>query len=380
MARPAIERSAWRFLAHRAALTNWPTLANWRSLANGALLAAGLAAVAVLASRFARDLVNPTGPSPVSPVLCAVLLGVLWRNTIGLGAGFLPGLQWITNNLLRLGIALVGLRLSLSGLASTAGMAIPVVVACISVAIGASYVVGRMLGLSKPLQLLLAAGTSVCGCTAICAMTPVVRARAVESGLAVTCVVVIGCTGMLLYPWLAHATFGDASNAAAVFLGTSIHDTSQVMGASLIYAQQFNAGDTVAVAGFTKLLRNLSLLILVPLFAMWVGNGGTPEAHAKRRQVLPAFLIAFVVLALARTGGDAVFTSPEVAAAWSQIVAVGVGASDLFLVCGMTAIGLSVSLADLRGVGAKALGAAVAVAAAVGACSLGMTLLMQRVA
>lgn len=374
MARPAIERPAWRFLAH------WPALANWRSLANGALLAIGLAAVAVLASSLVRDLVNPSGPSPISPVLCAVLLGVVWRNTIGLRAGFLPGLQWITNNLLRLGIALVGLRLSLGGLASTATMALPVVVACITVAIGVSFVVGRMLGLSQPLRLLLAAGTSVCGCTAVCAMTPVVRARAVETGLAVTCVVVLGCTGMLLYPWLAHATFGDVSDAAAVFLGTSIHDTSQVMGASLIYAQQFNAGDTVAVAGFTKLLRNFSLLILVPLFAMWTGNSGAPEAHAKRRQVLPVFLIAFLALALARTGGDAIFTSPDVAAAWAQLIAVGVGASDLFLVCGMTAIGLSVSLADLRGVGAKALLAALIVAAAVCGTSLLMTQLMLRLA
>ena len=66
------------------------------------------------------------------------------------------------------------------------------------------------------------------------------------------------------------------------------------------------------------------------------------------------------------------------AAAWSQIVAIGLGASDLFLVCGMTAIGLSVSLADLRGVGSKALLAALIVAVSVCACSLGMTLAMQR--
>lgn len=351
----------------------------WRSLTNGVVLAVALAALAVLASKGLQDWLNPTGPAPVSPVLCAVLLGVIWRNTIGLNAGFVPGLQWITNNLLRIGIALVGLKLSLSGLASTASMALPVVIVCISVAVGISVLVGRLFGLSKPLQLLLAAGTSVCGCTAICAMTPVVRARAVDSGLAVTCVVVLGCTGMLVYPWLAHAVFGDATNAASVFLGTSIHDTSQVMGASMIYAQQFNAPDAVAMAGFTKLLRNLSLLILVPVFAMWTGNSGAPESHAKRRQVLPAFLIAFVLLALIRTGGDAVFGGGgDVAAAWSQIVAVGLGASDLFLVCGMTAIGLSVSLADLRGVGSKALIAALIVAASVCACSLGMTLAMQR--
>jgi uncharacterized integral membrane protein (TIGR00698 family) len=362
MARPAIESTP-----------------AWRSLANGVVLAVALATLALVASKVVQSWVNPTGPAPVSPVLCAVLLGVIWRNTIGLRAGFLPGLHWITNNLLRIGIALVGLKLSLSGLASTATMALPVVIACISVAVGVSVLVGRLFGLSKPLRLLLAAGTSVCGCTAICAMTPVVRARAVESGLAVTCVVVLGCTGMLLYPWLAHATFGGATNAAAVFLGTSIHDTSQVMGASMIYAQQFNAADAVPIAGFTKLLRNLSLLILVPLFAMWTGNADKPEAHAKRRQVIPAFLIAFILLAVLRTGGDALFSGGgDVASAWSQIVAVGLGASDLFLVCGMTAIGLSVSLADLRGVGSKALFAALIVAVSVCACSLGMTLAMQR--
>jgi uncharacterized integral membrane protein (TIGR00698 family) len=351
----------------------------WRTLANGAFLAVALAAAAFLASKAVQGWLNPNGPAPVSPVLCAVLLGVIWRNTIGLGAGFVPGLQWITNNLLRIGIALVGLKLSLSGLASTATMALPVVIVCITAAIGVSVVVGRMFGLSKPLRLLLAAGTSVCGCTAICAMTPVVRARAVESGLAVTCVVVLGCTGMLIYPWIAHAVFGENTHAAAIFLGTSIHDTSQVMGASMIYGQQFSAPDAVPVAGFTKLLRNLSLLILVPLFAMWTGNSDTSDSTAKRRQVLPAFLIAFVLLAFVRTAGDAVFAGSEISSAWSQVIAVGLGASDLFLVCGMTAIGLSVSLADLRGVGSKALMAALLVALAVCACSLGMTLLMQRI-
>ncbi|HVY82875.1 MAG TPA: putative sulfate exporter family transporter [Steroidobacteraceae bacterium] len=345
----------------------------WRTLANGALLAIALTLVAELAARALKDWLNPAGPSPVSPVLCAVLLGVAWRNTVGLSDGFVPGLQWITNNLLRLGIALVGLRLSLSGLASTAGMALPVVLACITMALVVSLLVGKALGLSQPLRLLLAAGTAICGCTAICAVTPVVKARAVDTGLALTCVVVLGCTGMLLYPWLAHTVFGNATHAAGVFLGTSIHDTSQVMGAALIYAQQFDASDAVAVAGFTKLLRNLSLLILVPLFAMWSGNRSGSEAKVKRSQVLPAFLIAFVLLALVRTAGDSLTAGTAVTHTWSQAIGVALGASDIFLVCGMTAIGLNVSLADLRGIGARALGAALLVAVAVCTVSLSMT-------
>ncbi len=345
----------------------------WRTLTNGTLLAIALAIAAEVASRVFRDLLNPDGPSPVSPVLCAVLLGVAWRNTVGLGAGFLPGLQWVTNNLLRIGIALVGLRLSLSGLASTATLALPVVIGCITTAIVVSVAMGKMLGLSQPLRLLLAAGTAVCGCTAVCAIAPVVRARPVESGLAITCVVVLGCTGMLVYPWLAHAIFGNATNAAAVFLGTAIHDTSQVMGASLIYAQQFDASDAVPMAGLTKLLRNLSLLILVPLFAMWSGTSSESQAKVKRSHVLPLFLIFFIALALLRTAGDSVLSGTAVASAWSQVVAVGLGASDLFLVCGMTAVGLSVSLADLRGIGSRALIVALVVACAVCACSLTLT-------
>ncbi len=351
-----------------------------RALANGAALAVALALAAEVTSSALREWLNPAGPSPVSPVLCAVLLGVVWRNTVGLGTQFLPGLQWITNNLLRLGIALVGLRLSLRGIASTATIAVPVVVGCITVAIGTSFLIGRFLGLSQPLRLLLAAGTAVCGCTAICAMTPIVRARPVESGLALTCVVVLGCTGMLLYPWLAHVVFGDSTHAAGVFLGTSIHDTSQVVGASLIYAQQFGAGDTVAVAGFTKLLRNLSLLVLVPLFAMWAGNPDGAKGKLRLAQVLPTFLIWFVVLAVVRTLGDGFVAGTAFAPAWSQAITTGLGASELFLVCGMTAVGLSVSLADLRGVGSRALAAALLVALTVGLCSLSLTALMERLA
>ncbi len=233
MAGPAIQRPAWR------------------TLAQGALLAFALAAVAYLASIAVHDWLNPSGPSPVSPVLCAVLLGVIWRNTIGLGAGFVPvfsGSPTISahRHRPRRAQAVAERR---AGFNSHDGAA-----RCARLhhrpAIGVSVLVGKMFGL-QPLQLLLAAGTSVCGCTAICAMTPVVRARAVESGLALTCVVVARMrTGMLLYPWLAHFRVRRQHESRGRYSsGTSIHDTSQVMGASMIYAQQFNAADAVPIAG-----------------------------------------------------------------------------------------------------------------------------------
>jgi len=88
------------------------------------------------------------------------------------------------------------------------------------------------------------------------------------------------------------------------------------------------------------------------------------------RQALPGFLIAFVLLAMLRTAGDAAFAGTEVADAWSGLIAAGLAASDLLLVCGMTAIGLGISLREVRSLGWRAFVAAAAVALAVCCASL----------
>ena len=152
----------------------------------------------------------------------------------------------------------------------------------------------------------------------------------------------------------------------------AIHDTSQVMGAATIYAQQFAAPDAAAVAGFTKLLRNLSMLVLIPLAALSMRGrtDGPVGADVPLRQALPGFLVAFVLFALLRTAGDAAFASSPAAEAWSSLVAVGLAASDLLLVCGMTAIGLGVSLREVRKLGWRAFLAAAVVALAVGSASV----------
>jgi len=360
--------------------TAHPAPAFGRAAYAGTALAIGLA-TAAKAGTIGLTAWGPMHGAPVSAVVVAVLLGIAWRNTIGIGSGVEPGLKWVLHRVLRVGIALVGLRLTLAGLQSVGPVAAAIAAACIATALTVSHLVGRSLGLPTGFTKLLAVGTAVCGCTAVAAVSPALRARPAETGLALTCVVVVGCAGMLLYPWLANAVFHGNATAAGVFLGTSIHDTSQVMGASLIFAQQFGLPDAVAVAGFTKLLRNLSMLALIPLAAWSVERKRHDVSErAERRplrtrlaQAMPVFLVAFVVLALVRTAGDATFAGTVHAEAWSRAVAAALTASDLLLVVGMTAVGLGVSLRDLRGLGWRAIVAAATVAAAVAACSLSLT-------
>ena len=347
--------------------------AAWRRIpVAGIVLAVGLAAAAKLSAVAIATLGDGAG-IPVSAIVLAVLLGIAWRNTFGLSSRFEPGVQIVAQRVLRLGIALVGLRLTLAGMAAVGPVAITVAVGCLLTALVTATLLGRLLGLPRAFATLLALGTAVCGCTAVAAAAPVLRARPADTGVALTCVVLLGSTGMLLYPWLADALFHGNATAAGMFLGTAIHDTSQVMGAAMIYAQQFGAPDAVAVAGFTKLLRNLSMLVLIPLAAYSMrgsANGSTGTTEIPLRQALPGFLVAFVLLAIARTAGDAAFAGTGAAHAWSVLIAAGLAASDLLLVCGMTAIGLGISLREVRTLGWRAFLAAAMVALAVCCTSL----------
>lgn len=352
-----------------------------RSRRSGIALALALALAAVLSSQMIERGGLLGERLALSPVLCAILLGALWRNTVGLDSRWLPGLDWVMRALLRAGIALVGLRLVWDSAGSTLLIALPVVIACILTAIVTSILVCRMFRLSQPLSLLLAAGTAVCGCTAVAALAPATRAQPAETSVALGCVVIVGCAGMVCYPWLAHLVFQGDAQAAGIFLGTAIHDTSQVLGAAVMYAQQFDAEQAAPVAALTKLIRNLSLLLLVPLFAVMShtsAGDATGDTASRRALVLPGFLIWFVALAVARTLGDASFAQSSFAKLWSQLIGIGLTASELLLVCGMTAIGLSVSFKELHRLGVFATLAALIVALAVAACSLGMTVAMQH--
>ncbi len=324
-------------------------------------------------------------PISLSPVLFAVLLGMLWRNTLGVPAWATDGLQWAMQRLLRTGIALVGLRLTLAGATAIAATAFPVAMGCLATALVTGIIVARLFGVPKRLGILLAIGTAVCGCTAVVAISPVINAKHAETAFAVTCVVLFGCLAMLIYPWVAGEFFSASPVHAGIFLGTAIHDTSQVIGSALIYSQQSGSPEALSAASVAKLLRNLSIAVLIPL-AAWLSRRGDSDSGSRdstleagpRAQLVPFFVMAFILFLIVRTAGDSMFDTGAAAHAttWHAAVSAGQTASDLFLVCGMTAVGLNVSFADLWRIGWRPLASGFLVAMIVGLCSLLLTLTM----
>jgi len=347
-------------------------------------------AVAIVLALLARLIADSVShgtiglpPISLSPVLFAVLIGMLWRNTVGVPSWTTEGLQWAMHSLLRTGIALVGLRLTLSGAGSIAITALPISLACLATGLAGGALVSKLFAVPRRLGVLLAIGTAVCGCTAVVAVSPVIRSRGAETAFAVTCVVLFGCLGMLFYPWLAGAFFADSPVHAGVFLGTAIHDTSQVVGSALIYSQAAHAPDALAAASVAKLLRNLSLAVIIPLAGAWSRRqeqmeeqGVSDSAAVRRPPLIPLFVAGFIACLVLRTLGD--HLSGSQSSLWHALVNTGETASDVLLVCGMTALGLSVSFGEMWRIGWRPLAAGWLVAVLVGTCSLGLNLLEHR--
>ena len=362
-----------------------PTVLWLRLALPGIAIAAVLAFLAKAAATELAVGIAGLPKLPISPVMCAVVLGMLWRNTLGVPRFATEGLEWVMRGLLRTGIALVGLRLTLSGATAIAATALPIAVICICVAFLGAAVICRLFGVPPRLAMLLAVGTAVCGATAVIAVAPAIRARNDETAFAITCVVLFGCVAMLTYPSLAALLFGATPIYAGIFLGTAIHDTTQVIGAGLIYSQQHAAPAALAAASVAKLLRNLTIALIVPAAAWFArarefsteDGAALPESGA-RAPLVPLFVIGFVCCVVLRTLGDTLTRGSGLAQDWHALTSAGQSASELFLICGMTAVGLSVSFTQMWRIGWRPLASGLLIAILVGVCSLSLTLGAQR--
>lgn len=341
----------------------------------GLLLATSLAAVA----QFISVQFGPAGwglsNGPFSPVLIAILCGLTIGNLIKLPGWAMPGLHFARDRILKLGVILMGLQISLSMIGSIGSSALPVVISCIAAALIGVAALTRVFGVNARLGMLIAVGTSICGCTAIVATAPVIHARQSEICYAVTCVALFGTFGMLFYPLLAAMLFADSPNLAGIFFGTAIHDTSQVIGAGMVFEQSFGGTGGLESATITKLVRNLAILGVVPFLA-WRTSQSTNSMVKSRTgfmALMPWFLVGFVAMSLIRTIGDLSIGAPgvEVSSSWSTFVTTGKTAAQTCLTVAMAAIGLGTSLKGLQKIGFRPFIIGILAAMLTGLVSLG---------
>lgn len=343
------------------------------------------AAIAVLATAGARTFgtsVLGFERSPVSPILVAILVGLAIRNGIGLPGVYEAGVRLGLKRVLRFGVALLGIQLSLAAAGAIGLVALPIVAGCIGAALLLAGFLSRRLGLPPRLGTLIAVGTAICGNTAIVATAPLIGADDDETSYAVGCITVFGLLALLTYPFASHAFFGGDATSAGLFLGTAIHDTAQVAGAGLLYLQHYGDAAALETATVTKLVRNLCMLVVIPGIALAHRRRGADARLTDWRQAVPGFVFGFVALTALRSVGDLGarpfgVLAPET---WRACIDAASWLSSACLTVAMASVGLGTSFARLRSLGMRPLAGGLVTALLVGAVSYALIRLLAPVA
>jgi uncharacterized integral membrane protein (TIGR00698 family) len=228
---------------------------------------------------------------------------------------FDAGIRFGLKKLLRFGIILMGIRLSIFAVLKIGALAVGMVIVCITAALVITMLIAKKVGIGEKLGTLIAAGTSICGVSAIVATAPTIEAEEEEVAYAVGTITIFGILATIVYPYLAELALHLPVTGAGFFLGTSVHDTSQVTASSLIYDQLWSnktaSGLTGAdIAITTKLVRNTFMVAVIPFLGFWFARKNAGETPGRKIQIvkyIPLFVIGYVMMGVVRSVGDGVF-------------------------------------------------------------------------
>ncbi len=279
-------------------------------------------------------------------MLMALLLGIAF-NFLSEEGRCVAGIDLSAKKVLRIGVALLGMRISVDLLVGLGAGTILLLVCAIAATILFGLAVAKLLGRGWRLALITSGSVAICGASAAMAIAAVLpRNEFSERNLIFTVlsVTVLSTLAMIFYPMLADAIGLDA-RATGIFFGGTIHDVAQVVGAGFSVSPE--AGET---ATLVKLIRVTMLAPVVLVFSLATRGAGPVGDTGKRPPLLPGFVIAFLILAAANSLG---FVPEAVSKAGMEV-------SRWALLAGIVAVGMKTSLRRVLDVGGDAVALIVA--------------------
>ncbi len=302
--------------------------------ARARLLAPGFMAAAVVAA--AASFLSEHYKAPV--MLFALLLGMA-MNFLSADGQCKTGIEFTSREILRVGVALLGMRITFSQIAALGWQPVLLVLVSVVVTICVAMLVARAMGFQTLFGLLTGGATAICGASAALALSAALPAHPGKEKATLFTVIgvsALSTLAMILYPMVVNALHLSPSEAG-VFLGGTIHDVAQVVGAG--YGMSQETGDTATVV---KLMR-VAMLLPVIAFASMVTRLRGAQDGGPRPPILPWFAVGFVLLAALNSTG------------WIPAAVQG-GANELSrwcLVIAISALGMKTQLKELASVGIK---------------------------
>ena len=292
-------------------------------------------ALAVLLAVAARLIGNLA--DPISPLIIAVVLGVVAGNIPGVSFAR-AGMRLAASRVLRIGVVLIGLRVALDDLASIGIPGLVVVFLVVTVTFFGARWLGRRMGVSDDLALLIGTGYSICGVSAVGAMNGVIEADEEEAAYAIGLVTLAGSLSILVLPLLG-TLMGMSTTEFGTWVGGAVHDVAQTVATAATRGEE-----GLASAIVVKLTRVALLAPLVVGVAL-TRRDRVPMTKGARPPLLPLFVAGFLAMVLVRTTG-------VIPVAWLDPIRLIEG--FLFTVS-LAGVGFGVDVSRLRRLGGRPL-------------------------
>ena len=298
----------------------------------GLLLTSGVAA-------SAYGLRQLPGMATFSPMILAIVIGIAFHNLVGTPALAKPGVTFSLRRLLRIAIILLGLQLTITQVVEVGGRGIGIIAATLLATFAFTTWMGRLLGVDRKLAQLIAAGTSICGASAVIATNTVTNAHDEDVAYAVACVTVFGSVAMFAYPLLSGLLHLDP-HAFGLWTGASIHEIAQVVAAAFQDGQK--AGEFGTIAKLSRVMMLAPMVIALGFITARNATkndpaGGSPSG----RPPMPWFVLGFVAL----VGVNSLIIIPAEARVWIVTV------TTFLLSVALAAMGLETDIRKLTAKG-----------------------------
>jgi uncharacterized integral membrane protein (TIGR00698 family) len=315
----------------------------------GLILTAAIAAAALALRQI-------PGVATFSPMIIAILIGMAFHNLLGTPARAKAGVVFSMRRVLRFAIILLGLQLTAAQVAEVGGKGVAVIALTLVATFLFTTWLGRVIGVERKLAQLIAAGTSICGASAVIATNTVTQARDEDVAYAVACVTLFGSIAMFGYPLLQHVLGLDA-HGYGLWAGASIHEIAQVIAAAFQGGKE--AGDFGTIAKLSRVMMLAPVVLTLGLMAARSARrlGGQ---HSQAKAPMPWFVLGFVAL----VGVNSIVTIP------ADIKAMIVAATTFLLSMALAAMGLETDIAKLQAKGVRPFLLGLAAFAFIGSFSL----------
>lgn len=305
-------------------------------------LAGVLLAAVAAAAGYGVHLLVPAIPWLTASLILGVIAGSIPPFRPALGGVFKPGLAVASRRLLRLGIVVLGLQLSLGDIAALGWVAILAIVALVGVSFVITWLIARLFRLEGDQSVLMAAGFSICGVSAVGAMAAARGSDQKDTGTPITLVTLYGTLAIVVLPALS-SLLGLNAKQFGHWVGASVHDVGQVVATA-----QTAGAAALAVAVVIKLTRVLMLAPMVAIASIQTRRrSAASERSGPQPAIVPLFIVGFVVAVLLRS----FVPLPEVVLGVANVL------QSALLACALFAIGASLRLEQLARSGVRALGA-----------------------